>query len=176
MPKLNFLKINGVELKSNLKFQLFLGITSVLFLFRIFIFSQNSIVSELINEILITLTFISLFLYLLDLIHSKPIDPFALVINIGILNAIMFFLLTFSKSIFGLWYDQAETQISNPGILYNLISFVYSFIILVSLAIILLAFRELYYYRQKKNVSTYFNTMVVFFFLASFSGLLKNLP
>ncbi|MCL5028385.1 MAG: PP2C family protein-serine/threonine phosphatase [Bacteroidetes bacterium] len=176
MPKLNFLKINGVELKSNLKFQLFLGITSVLFLFRIFISSQNSIVSELINEILITLTFISLFLYLLDLIHSKPIDPFALVINIGILNAIMFFLLTFSKSIFGLWYDQAETQISNPGILYNLISFVYSFIILVSLAIILLAFRELYYYRQKKNVSTYFNTMVVFFFLASFSGLLKNLP
>ncbi len=96
--------------------------------------------------------------------------------NIGILTAVIFFLLTFSKAIFGLWNNQPDNEVTNPGLLYNLISFVYSLIIIGSLAIIFLAFRELYFYRQKKNVSTYFNTMVVFFFLACFSGLLKNLP
>ncbi len=176
LTKLNFLKINGVELKSNVKFQLFWIVALVYFIFKIFISVQNLVISELINDVLITLTFLSLFVYLQDLIHSKPIDPLALVINVGILNAIMFFLLTFSKAIFGLWYGQTEAQISNPGILYNLISFIYSFIILISLAIILLAFKELYFYRQKKNVSTYFNTMIVFFFLASLSGILKDIP
>jgi serine phosphatase RsbU (regulator of sigma subunit) len=62
----------------------------------------------------------------------------------------------------------------NHGIISNFISFVYSYIILSSLAIILLAFRELYFYRQKKNVNTYFNTMLVFFALTCAAKIFDN--
>ncbi len=173
---IKFLKINGVEFKTNLKFQAFLGMTALLFLYKIFIFSSDSVLYAIINELLVGLTFIALFYYLLELVHSKSVNPMALVMNVGILNAIIFFLLLFSDVILRVFVGKEESTITNQGLLYNLISFIYSFVILGSLAIMFLAFRELYFYRQKKNVSTYFNTMIVFFLFACFSGSLKKFP
>lgn len=176
MSKLKFLKINGVELKSNLKFQTFIGLAAVLFLFRVFIYSADSIIWVIINELFVTVTLASLYFYLLDLIHLKTINPLALVMNIGIINALIFFLFTFSNVILGGLISKAESSNINHGLLYNLISFVYSMFIMGSLATVFLAFRELYFYRQKKNVSTYFNTMIFFFILASISSLLSKSP
>ncbi len=163
-----------MELKSNLKFQTFLGLAAVLFLFRIFFYSADSLFWVIINELLVGLTFVSLYFYLLDLIHSKIVDPLALVMNVGIINALIFFLFTFSSVILGSLISKAESSNINHSLLYNLISFVFSMFILASAATIFLAFRELYFYRQKKNVSTYFNTMIVFFALASLSSFLSH--
>jgi len=52
----------------------------------------------------------------------------------------------------------------------------YVFIVLSSVAYIFLAFKELFYLKQKRNVNTYFNTMIIFFILASVSTLLNDLP
>ncbi len=148
----------------------------MLFLFRIFFYSADSLFWVIINELLVGLTFVSLYFYLLDLIHSKTVDPLALVMNVGIINALIFFLFTFSSVILGGLISKAESSSINHSLLYNLISYVFSMFILASAATIFLAFRELYFYRQKKNVSTYFNTMIVFFTLASLSSLLSKVP
>jgi serine phosphatase RsbU (regulator of sigma subunit) len=128
----------------------------------------------LFNEILVGLTFTTLYVYLLELVKIKSVNPFAFVMNIGILNAIVFFLLTFSDWILSSLITRTEGMAINQGLISNFISFIYSFIILSSLAIIFLAFRELYFYRQKKNVSTYFNTMIVFFALTCAANLFNN--
>jgi len=171
---LKSLKIYGLELETSFKLQFFIGLTILLLIFRLVIYSPGSIFLVLINESLVGLTFAALFVYLLELVRSKSVNPLAFVMNIGILNAVIFFFLTFSDWILNSLITKAEGIALNQGLISNFISFIYSFIILSSLAIIFLAFRELYFYRQKKNVSTYFNTMVVFFVLTAASNLLNN--
>jgi phosphoserine phosphatase RsbU/P len=61
----------------------------------------------------------------------------------------------------------------NPGLIFNLVHFFYAVIFLAAASYIFLAFRELYFLKQKRS-AMYFNTMVVFFILASASAGLKT--
>ena len=170
------MKIDIVNLKGNIKFRAFIGFTIVLFIFKLFFYTPDSWVSILFNELIVSITVITLTAYLIELIHSKVVNPLSLVMNVGILNAILFFLLALSGEILGGLFKITAGSLQSQGIMNNIIVFVYSYIILGSAAIIFLVFRELYFFKQKKNVSLYFNTMIVFFILASIGTLLKNVP
>ncbi|MHB1688658.1 MAG: GAF domain-containing SpoIIE family protein phosphatase [Ignavibacteriaceae bacterium] len=168
------MKLDMPALKINQKFQTFIGISIVLFVFKFFSPDSDSIIFSIINNFLVGLTVAAFIFYLMEWIHLKKINPLSLVMNIGILTALIFLLITYSNPILG-----GLTGISNPnpvkaGLISNLVSFAYSFIILGSLSYIFLAFRELYFLNQKRDVKTYFNTMVVFFILASYSTLLQQ--
>ncbi len=171
---LNSLKIYGMEIKTGVKFQLFLGLTILLFIFRLTVYMPGSIVLTSINELLVLLIFTSLYSYLLELVRAKRVNPVSFVMSIGILNAVIFFLLTFADWILSSLITKTEEIHINQSIPANFLSFIYSYLILSSLAIMFLAFRELYFYRQKRNVSTYFNTMTVFFALTCVSNLLNK--
>jgi serine phosphatase RsbU (regulator of sigma subunit) len=171
---LKSLKIYGLEIKPGVKFKSFVGLTIILLFFRLTVYSPGSFILTHISELFVILTFAALYSYLLELIKSKSVNPLAFVMNIGILSAVLFFLLTFSDWILSNLITKTEGMAINHGLVQNLLSFIYSYIILGSLAILLLAFRELYFYRQKKNVSTYFNTMIVFFILTCLSVLFDN--
>jgi serine phosphatase RsbU (regulator of sigma subunit) len=171
---LKSLKIYGLELETGLKFQVFGGLTILLFIFRLAVYSPGSVFLVIINELLVGLTFAILFSYLSELVKSRAVNPFAFVMNIGILNAIIFFLLTFSDWILSSLITKTAGMAINQDLVSNFISFIYSYIILVCLAVLFLAFRELYFYRQKKNLRTYYNTMIVFFALTCASNLLNK--
>ncbi len=96
--------------------------------------------------------------------------------NVGILNAVIFFLIAFSDTLILSFFDNIPERVKNPGLFFNILSFGYSFIILSSALYIFLAFKEFYFLKQKRDVNTYFNTMIVFFILTSFSSLLVNSP
>lgn len=100
----------------------------------------------------------------------------SIVMSVGILNAVIFFMLAFSSTIMNAIFDNLKEAITKPGLLYNIISFVYSYIIMVGLSIIFIFFKELFFLRQKRNVSTYYNTMIVFFILASFTSIFNKIP
>ena len=174
MLNLKSLKIYGLEIKTSVKFQSFVGLTIILFIFRLTVYLPGSVVLVSISELLVLLTFTSLYAYLLELVKAKHVNPLSFVMNVGILNAVIFFLLTFSDWILSSLMTKTEGMAINHGLIANLLSFIYSYIILSSLAIVFLAFRELYYYRQKKNVSTYFNTMIVSFGLTCVANLFNN--
>jgi serine phosphatase RsbU (regulator of sigma subunit) len=171
---LKSLKIYGLEIEASTKLRAFIGLTILLFVFRLIFYSPDAVFLVVINELLVGLTFATLFIYLLDLVKSKSVNPLAFVMNIGILNAVIFFLLTFADSILSSLMTKAEGMAINKGLVSDLITFVYSYIILSSLVIVFLAFRELYFYRQKKNVSTYFNTMMAFFALTCAANLFNK--
>jgi serine phosphatase RsbU (regulator of sigma subunit) len=99
-----------------------------------------------------------------------------MVMNIGIINAIIFFMIVFSDSILTGIFGSIDDRIKSPGIVFSSISFLYVLVLIVLCSFIFLMYRELYFLKQKRNVITYFNTMVVFFILASFSTVLARFP
>ncbi len=162
------------DIKS-LKFQAFVAAALLLFFFKLFFAPANSIYLKFINEILVIATSVSFIVYLIELMRSKTINPLAIVMNVGILNAFIFFLLTFSDSILGGLFDNLKETITRPGMAYSIISFLFIFIIFVSVSYIFLTFKELFFLKQNKNVSTFFNTMLIFFFLTSISTALDGM-
>ncbi len=159
--------MNFANFTQNLKFRLFMGFAFLLFFFKILYTSKDSLPYNIVNEILVALTVISLIIYLIQLMGFKKINPLSMVMNVGILNAIIFFLISFSGSILNLFFDNLHEQ---SGLMFRIISFFYVFLILSFLAYIFLTFRELFFLKQNRNLNTYFNTMVVFFILASLSS------
>jgi phosphoserine phosphatase RsbU/P len=169
------MNLENLNTTKTIKLQFLVFSGGIFFLYKLFMYSPDSIIAVIINALLVGLTAIALVLFIAEVIHSKPLNPMYLVIHLGILNVVIFMLITFSDSIFhGL--SASPTNLVSSGVFYDIISFLYSIIILGSLAYIFLVFKELYFLKQKKNISTYFNTMVVFFVLASYSSLLKDLP
>jgi sigma-B regulation protein RsbU (phosphoserine phosphatase) len=157
----------------NLKFRLFMGFAILLFIYKIFFPAKESLIYNIFNELLVALTVILLIIYLIELMSHKKINPLSMVMNVGILNAIIFFLISFSGSILNLFFDNLQEQ---SGLIFRVISFFYVFIILSFLAYIFLTFRELFFLKQNRNLNTYFNTMVVFFILASLSSAFNKSP
>ncbi len=95
--------MNTLFLTHNLKFRLFMGFAAILFFFKLFVPAGDSTGYTVVNEILVALTVISLIVYLIELMGYKKINPISMVMNVGILNAIIFFMISFSGSILNLF-------------------------------------------------------------------------
>lgn len=142
----------------------------LLFLYNLIFPLHDDFILSLINEVFVLLAVFFLFNYLQPLIESKSEFPLSLVLNAGILSALIFFMISISNSIFN---SGAET--SGISIFNSLFSTLISFVFLGSIVFILSTFRELFLLRQKKDPRTYFNTMIVFFTLAFLSNLLLKI-
>jgi len=89
--------------------------------------------------------------------------------NIGILSAFIFFLIFFYSSIISLFFENVNDDLSNPGFLSTIFTFVYFLLIIGFTTYVLVALRHLFFLGQSSNKNIYFNTMIVFFLLASLS-------
>jgi hypothetical protein len=156
----------------NLKLQLLVGAIVLLFVYKLTIYSAGSFILHMINEVILIGTVILFILYLIEVLRTKTLNPLSMVMNLGIINAIIFFLIAFSDSILTGMFGSIDDRIKSPGIIFSSVSFLYVLVLIILSSFIFLTYRELYFLKQKRNVSTYFNTMVVFFILASFSTVL----
>jgi len=170
---MNFNFANGTK---EIKFKSFVGFAIILFFFKIFFGSIDALFFRVLNEIIVILTAASFILFMSDYIRTKKINPLTLVMNIGILNAILFVLMTFSDSILGWAFGNVQQRLIKPDVLISIISYIYGFVFISSVSYIFFTFKELFFLKQKKNVSTYFNTMIIFFLLASFASVLNDYP
>jgi phosphoserine phosphatase RsbU/P len=162
------------RLRRSLKFQTFLFLIIALFFLKILVNPADSPVFFILDEILVILAVAVLSLYLMELLQNRKLNPLSLVMNVGILSGLFFFLVNFTQPILNSLFDNISGA-ENPGLMLNLVNFFYAFILLSATAYIFLVFRELYFYKQKRP-GIYFNTMVVFFILASASAGLKKVP
>ncbi len=167
-----------LDLKINiqsLKFQAFVGSVLLLFFFKLFFTPAPNIYIKILNEILVIATSVSFIVYMIELMRTKTINPLTMVMSVGILNAFIFFLLTFSDSILTGLFDNIKETITRPGMAYSIISFLYVFVIFISISYIFLTFKELFFLKQTRNVNLYFSTMIVFFLLTSFATLFDEI-
>lgn len=157
------------KIKMNARVQFFIVTILALFLFKTLIDPSNSTYLIIGNEILVGISAASLFFAMIKWIHLKKNNPLSLVMNLGILVAAIFFLIVFSGSTVAELIGFNNPGQTSYGVFSKIISFVYGYILLGSSIYILLAFRELYFFKQKGNTSTYFNTMLLFIILSSLS-------
>lgn len=143
-------------------------VSILLFLFCLVFPQHDSFVLSLINETLVFLVLFFVLSYIKPILSSKTDSPFTLVLNAGILSALIFSIISVSNS----WFSFLAERDANLNIINSLFSIILIFIFIVAVIYILASFRELFYLRQKKDLSTYFNTMQVFFLLTFFSNLL----
>jgi len=146
-------------------------LTSILlFLYNIIFPIHDDFILSLINEVFVLLTLFFLYNYLQPLLESKTEFPLSMVLNAGILGALIFFIISISNSFF----DQGSES-TGLNIFSSLFSTLISFVFLGAVIFILSTFRELFLLRQKKDPRTYFNTMLLFFALAFLSNLLLKI-
>jgi len=149
--------------------QLFFITALLLLVFKIFFGSPDTFHLRLLLDLLIGTSIFFLLLALIRFEKSHAIAPLSLILNVGILLAIMFFIIMFSDYLLPEIFDNINLKLKNPGLVYNIVSVIY---VLVSVAIVSFFFitlRHFFYLNQRKNVKIYFNTMMIFFILASLS-------
>lgn len=149
--------------------QLFLLAAFLMFLFKIFFGSPDTLYLRLLLDLLIGASIFFLLLALIRFENSRATAPLSLILNVGILLAIMFFIIMFSDYLLPGIFDNINLKLKNPGLVYNFVSVIYVLVLVSIVSFFFITLRHFFYLNQRKNVRIYFNTMLVFFILASLS-------
>jgi phosphoserine phosphatase RsbU/P len=140
-------------------------VSIILFLFNLIFPLHESTILSIINEVFVFLTFFFLYNYIHLFLNSKVDSPLTLVLNAGILAALIFFIVSIANVILGSGDNRSI------GFFDSLFSVLLVFVFIGAIVYIFSSFRELFFLRQKKDPSTYFNTMLIFFALSFFSNI-----
>lgn len=139
-----------------------------LLVYKFFYPTINHSLFALANDLLIYITVFFGFYYTTELSRKKISNPIALVLNIGLLNAILFFLTASSSVLF----DKIENIGEISNVFYTVTSIII-FLVYVSFATyILSSIRELGFFRQKKPSEKNFNLLLIILVFASISATL----
>ena len=159
-----------VNIFKNSQFQFFLLSALTLFLFKVFFGNSESAVLIIILDLLIVLTIFFLVLSIYNYFYKKDFTPLSFIMNVGILNAFIFFIISFADIIMSVLFDNVNERFNSPGLAYNFVSVSYILLVVTFLAYVILVLRQLHFFGQSKNLKVYFNTMLVFILLASISA------
>jgi len=149
--------------------QLFLLAAFLLFIFKIIFGNSDEFFLRILLDLLIAASIFFLLLALIKFENSRTSTPLSLILNVGILLAIMFFIIMFSDFLLPSIFDSINLKLENPGLVYNIVSFIYVLVLVSIVSFFLITLRHFFYLNQRKNVKIYFNTMLIFFILASLS-------
>lgn len=131
---------------------------------------MDGIVYKIINDVLISFTLTFLFISLTSYFERKKASPFSIIMNIGILSAISFFIIAFSESIMSLLFDNLNEMLGNPSSFSAIVTVIYLVPIVGFLSYVFIALRHLFYLKQSGSQKLYFNTMLIFFVFASLTA------
>lgn len=159
------MKVNILQGSHSKKLENAIFISVLLFIFKIIFPISNTLTILIINELLILLSVLAWVNYVSEFINPKLRKPISLIINTGILNALVFFIISISSWLF----SEAENSVTNSNVIYVLFSTIIVFVFIGSLAYIFSVYKNLCFHRQKKDPTIYFNTMIVFFLVTSLS-------
>jgi phosphoserine phosphatase RsbU/P len=142
-------------------------ISILLFLFNLIFPIHDSPVLAVINEVLIFGSIFFLYNYISHFLSYKVDSPLSIVLNSGILAALLFFIISITNAVLG-----KNGESSQIGFFNSLFAVLIAFVFIGATVYIFATFKELFFLRQKKDPRTYFNTMLVFFAFSFFSNLL----
>jgi phosphoserine phosphatase RsbU/P len=169
---INYTNLNAgkINILDNIQFKLFLGSSGALLVFNLLFSAHEQIFFKLVMDLLLLLAISFLFLSLIDFFEKNNASPFSLIMNIGILNAFVFFLIMFSDSIMSLLFENVNEKLNNPSLVSTVIMLAYILLIVGFIIYVLITLRHLFFFRQNGTKKIYFYTMLVFFVLASLTA------
>ncbi|MFH1198460.1 MAG: SpoIIE family protein phosphatase [bacterium] len=153
------------NLSGSRKLEYAVSFSAVLFLLKLVFPVSNSALIIIVSDVVVYLSIFFWVLYLGVFLKQRIYTPLSIILNVGILTALIFFIIAISTS-FGSDIEKAELP---EGFISAIFSLLLAFIFIGILTYIFSALRELFFFRQKKDPKAYFNTMAIFFSLAFFS-------
>jgi len=160
------MKSNFLQFSRKRKLEKAITLSVILFLYKLISPYNTTLIPLLINEVIVISTFYFITLYTLEFVGNKKYSPLSLILNAGILNAIIFFVL----AVITLGLNAIFEGLTAENFMYSIASTFYAYIFMAALAYIFSVFRTLFFLRQKRNPRFYFNTMIFFFLLTSVSN------
>ncbi|HEY7751601.1 MAG TPA: hypothetical protein VH917_04860 [Ignavibacteriaceae bacterium] len=160
------------ELKNiitNSQFQLMLAGIFVLFVIKLITGNPDTSGVILLTDIVLVITILFFSLTLISYIKKKQSGPMTLVVNVGIINALIFIIITLGNAILSIFFDDVTGLLTTGGLLASLISVSYVMLFAGFFVYMIIVLRHFYFLRQGNNLHIYFNSMLVIFFLASFT-------
>ncbi|HSP89031.1 MAG TPA: SpoIIE family protein phosphatase, partial [Ignavibacteriaceae bacterium] len=170
------MNLKSIRIKHNIKLQLFLISAGILLIFKLFFYSDESFFLRFLNEIIVVSTVLCMVIYANDIFSEKKFTPMSLVMNLGILCAVIFLAVLFSDSLLPVLFGEIRDTLKNPDFFFKIISYLYVLFFAAIVSQLFLIFKELHFLKQKRNTSIYFTTMVWFFLLASVASILNYFP
>lgn len=138
------------------------------FIYKIFFPTTDNFFILFLGEIFVLITLYLWSVYVVEFIRNKTSAILSVVVNIGIFTAIILFIVTSAFKIFNYSYSfSTKVELNFFESIFN--SFL-ALVIIVALAYIFQAIRTLYFLRQKRNSSLYFNLMVLFSILTALTN------
>ena len=160
-----------IYLRKTAKLEYAIIFSVILLVFKMIYPGGESLLVLLFSEILVLASVYLWFLYIIEIINLRKTNPLGLVLNTGILAAILFFVFAISSEV----VSKSEGEVSGNNFLANLFTILISYAFIGALLYIIGVFRDLFFLRQKTDPKTYFNTLLLFFTLAYFSNYLVRI-
>lgn len=143
----------------------------LLFLFKLFYPLPDTFTLIVINELLVFSTGYLMIIYIIHFLEKRIASPLGVILNAGIYNAILFFIITLYSS----FYNDPDEIAYGGGFILNLGYTFISLLFLFAIGYIFVVFRELFYLRQKRNLKSYMNTMIFFMVFTAIGAALKEI-
>ncbi|MFZ1289388.1 MAG: GAF domain-containing SpoIIE family protein phosphatase [Melioribacteraceae bacterium] len=159
------MQIKNSHSLGNKKLENAVFISVIFFIYKIIFPINDTLLFLIVNELLVLVSVFAWVYYVTEFIDPKLSKPLSLVVNAGILNALIFFIVSITSWLF----DESNAGVSS-GLVYILFSTLIVFIFIGSLAYIFSVYKKLCFHRQKKDPRIYFNTLIVFIILTSISA------
>ncbi|MGD8780772.1 MAG: SpoIIE family protein phosphatase [Ignavibacteria bacterium] len=137
----------------------------ILFVYQMVFADRDSVLVILLNDALVFITGYFCYLYLSEFVNMKINSPLTIILNTGILNAILFFLIAISSTLI----VGSQFQVLKSNFIFLIISILFLFVFISLTTYIFSTFRGLTFLRQKTESGKYFNTLVTFLIITSFS-------
>lgn len=134
----------------------------LLFLFKLIFSESDTLAYIFVNEFLVLISVYFAYLYLFRYVSSKTTSIISIILNTGILTALLFVILS-GLSFFSISFEAEKGNFLEIGINILITS-----VLIVSVSYIFAVFTELHLGRQKRENYTYFYILIVFLFLTSF--------
>ncbi len=162
------MKLPYKDISRNKKLENIVFTAILVIIYRLIFPSGGSLLIYTGSEIILFALLYTAALYINDFFSLKKYSPLSVILNVGLLTAILFFVFAISKV-----EDPGQLQSGGTEVqlFFSLLS---AFLLVGCLTYIFVAFRYLFFLRQKKNPSKYFNLMVIFSAAAFFLNILKR--
>lgn len=162
------MKLPYKDISRNKKLENIVFTAILVIIYRLIFPSGSSLLIYTGSELLLFALLYTSALYISDFFSLKKYSPLSVILNVGLLTAILFFVFAISKV-----EDPRKLQGSGTEVqlFFSLLS---TFLLVGCLTYIFVSFRYLFFLRQKKNPSRYFNVMVIFAAAAYFLNILKK--
>ncbi len=137
----------------------------ILFAYQMIFVERDSVLMILFNDALVFGAGYFWYLYLSEFVNKKINSPLTVILNAGILNAVLFFSIAISST----FVEGSQFQALKGNFIFLMFSIFVLFVFICVIGYIFSTFKGLTFLRQKTESSKYFNTLITFLIIASFT-------